>query len=109
MTLYRALAALRPDAFAQDLAKSLAVCGLRLADMQRLPEAAAALAQAVESLVLPFARYPAAIAPLMAQMLRDYLALCERAGTEPDLAMLAPVLQVFEQMKSSTPDQGAPE
>lgn len=109
VTLRQALAAQHPDSFAQDLASSLAGFGLRLADMQRLPEAAAALAQAVESLAFLFARYPAAIAPTMAQMLRDYLSLCERAGTEPDMAMLAPVLQVFEEMKSSTPDQGAPE
>ena len=109
VTLYRALAALRPDAFAQNLATSLAVCGITFANMERLPEASAALAQAVESLAFPFARYPAAIAPMMAQMLRDYLDLCERADTEPDMERLAPVLQVFEAMKSSTPDQGAPE
>ena len=106
--LNRGLAAQRPDVFAQDLAKSLAMCGLSLADMERLPEAAAAFAEAVEALAFVLARYPTAIAPLMRQILSDYLCLCERAETEPDRALLAPVLQVFEQMKSSTPDQGAP-
>ena len=109
VTLYRALAAQRPDAFAQDLATSFAVLGVRLAEALQAQEAIAAFAEAVQTLTPMFVRYPVAIAPLMTQTLREYIRLCEDAGAEPDRVLLPPVLAVFDQLNSAHPDQGATE
>ena len=109
VTLYRALAAQRPEAFAQNLATSLAALGITLAETSRTADAIASFADAVRTLTPTFVRYPAAIAPLMAQMLGDYLRLCEAASVEPNRELLAPVIAVFEQLKSANLEQGATE
>ena len=109
VTLCRALATQRPDAFTQELATSFAVLGTTLGETSRPAEAIASFAEAVRTLTPTFVRYPAAIAPLMAQMLGDYLRLCEAASVEPNRELLAPVITVFEQLKSANLDQGATE
>ena len=80
-----------------------------MAETSRLAEAITSFAEAVRTLTPTFVRYAAAIAPLMMQMLREYLRLCEEASVEPDLEMLAPVIAVFEKLKSANFDQGATE
>ena len=109
VTLYRALAAQRPDAFAQGLATSLASLGMKMAETSRTGEAITTFAEGVVTLTATFIRYPAAISPLMMQMLLDYLRLCEEASVEPDRELLAPIVAVFEQLKPSDLDQGATE
>ena len=80
-----------------------------LAETSRPPEAIASFAEAVRTLTPTFIRYPAALARLMTQMLRDYLRLCKETSVEPDREMLAPVIAVFEQLKSADLDEGATE
>ena len=109
VTLYRAMAAQQPDAFAEDVARSLAVLGLSLALTLRPAEAIASFAEAVRTLTPTFVRYPMAIERMMAQMLGDYLRLCEAASVEPNVELLAPLVAVFEQLKSAYLDQGATE
>ena len=82
---------------------------MRLAETSRPAEAIASFVEAVRTLTPTFIRYPAAIATLMTQMLRHYLRLCEVASVEPDKELLAPVIAVFEQLKSANLDQGATE
>ena len=78
-----------------------------VAETSRLAEAITSFDEPIWTLTYTFVRYPAAIAPLMAQVLSDYPPLCEAASVEPDRELLTPVFAVFDQLKSANLDQGA--
>ncbi|MEW6157308.1 MAG: tetratricopeptide repeat protein [Verrucomicrobiota bacterium] len=95
----RALARQNPDAFSHDLAISLGAFSQVLTGMERHAEAAAALAEALRALRPQFLALPEAFAPLIVALVRDYLSATEAAQAEPDLKLLAPILERLEQMQ----------
>ena len=80
-----------------------------VAETSRLAEAITSFDEPIWTLTYTFVRYPAAVAPLMTKMLREYLRLCNAASVALNVEILAPVIAVFEQLKSSDLDQGATE
>ena len=95
----RALARHNPDAFSHDLATSLGAMSQVLAGMERHAEAAAALAEGIQVLQPQFAKLPEAFAPLMDALIKDYLQAAEAAQLEPDMALLAPALEIFQKLQ----------
>ncbi len=105
VALYRTLAAQRPDAFRPDLATSLSVRADCLDAMGQLDLALADDVEAIAVLTPGFVRLPQAFAPLMAEFVRDYAQRCEKHGTEPDRALLAPIEAEFARMQAQ-PEAG---
>ena len=93
------LATANPAAFMPVLARSIsAMRDIYFAD----GDYAMALAldkEAIEILSPFFMQTPAAFAELMATVCRDYMKSCEALETEPDAKLLAPIDDVFNQLK----------
>ena len=107
--IYRELARQRPDAFRPDLAKSLAVMGLRLEESGApMAECVACFAEAIGTLTSVFLRYPAGLMSLMNALLRNYVAKAQAASIEPDMALLTPILEVMQRLQPSPEHQGEP-
>ena len=102
----RALAAQRPDAFRPDLARSISVRADCLDAMGQLDLALADDVEAITVLTPAFNSLPQAFAPLISAMVRDYKRRCEKHGTEPDQALLAPIVAEFTRMQAQ-PEQAA--
>ncbi|MCB0973321.1 MAG: hypothetical protein KDB86_02050, partial [Actinobacteria bacterium] len=86
--LRRTLAEQNPAAHNPNLATTLIVMALRLAEADRSVEGVIAAREALQ-LVLPTAqRYPAAFQGLAMSIARDYVQLCQQAEAEPDLDLL---------------------
>ena len=96
--LRRALAAQRPDAFRPDLATSLMVRALCLDAADQPAPALADNVEAIGVLTPAFVRLPPAFAQLMGAMVSAYRQRCEKHGTEPDQALLTPVIAAFNQL-----------
>ncbi len=96
---YRALAEARPDAFTLELAQSLWVVG-DLHKESNTELALSTLAEGIERLSPLYAAVPAAVSGVMAGLVQSYVSHCEAIGQEPDGALLAPVLEVFERLKT---------
>jgi len=96
--LRRALALRNPDAYQPNLATSLGSASRVLTGLGRTQEAAVALAEGIKTLLPQFARLPRAFAPLMHALLLDYIAAAKAAQMEPDVELLAPVIEVFEKL-----------
>jgi tetratricopeptide (TPR) repeat protein len=106
--IYRKLADARPDAFLPNLAVSLAARGQALRAGGRLGEARDAVAEAIAALRPTFLVHPRAVVHWMAPICRQYVERCELHGQEPDMALLAPIIEVFQRTSSSSPpDEGA--
>ena len=99
VAVYRELAALRPDAFRPDLARSLAVLGNCLEAMGSLDQAIARDREAVAMLLPYLQRWPDSYAGLMRAICTGYLRRCEAAGVEPDAELLAPVVDAFQRLR----------
>ena len=78
MTVYRQLAAARPDAFAPDLAASLNNLSFQLADLGRREDALAAIEEAVSLYRQLAAARPDAFAPDLAMALNNLVHLAGR-------------------------------
>jgi len=85
---YRRLAQTRPDAFLPDLAMSLGAFSRALAAAERHGDAAAATHEGLMAIAPFVERHAHAFDYLARALYRDYLAACEKAGTEPDQALL---------------------
>ena len=92
----RRLAAARPDAFPDPLATALWVLSGRLADSGADDDAERTHRAALTTLAPLFQRHPAALAPKIAAMAKDYFERCQRTGQTPDEATLAPILAVIQ-------------
>ena len=103
--LRRTLAAQRPDVFRPDLATSLMVAAQCFDAFEQFEEGMAANIEAIAILTDPYVRLPQAFASLMAAMVRQYLARCEKQGSEPDMALLGPVAAVFQRLQSQQEDK----
>ena len=89
------------------LARSLAVLGNCLEAADRLETALEADCETVALLTVDLTRWPQAYAGLMGAVCRGYLRRCEKAGVEPDEALLAPVIAVFERLQGGNAEEQA--
>jgi len=63
--------------------------------------AAALFAEGIERLTPLFIGLPPAYRPLMQYLTRNYLEACQKADIEPDMALLGPVAEVFQQLNEA--------
>jgi TIR domain/Tetratricopeptide repeat len=84
----RRLAETRPDASLPDLATSLGALGQKLASAEHYQDAAAATFEGLTSIVGHLERHPQAFGDLARALGREYLESCERAGAEPNWALV---------------------
>lgn len=103
----RQLAEARPDAFLPDLAMSLGAKSQCLRALERHADALADLEEAIRSLTPRFRHIPRAHGCLMGALVRDYVAAAGALDRHPDMALLAPVLEVFERLQREPPEEGA--
>jgi len=94
-----------PDAFLPDLAGSCRTRGKILQRMNNYVAAAASFAQGIQALTPLFQKMPPVFSSLVNQVCGNYIGACERAKTEPDTALLAPVLEVFKQLENNKPKE----
>ena len=99
VAIRRALAAARPDAFTPGLARSLSVLADVLEANGNLPAAIERDQQAISALSPFFLALPPAFAALMRAMVQDYLRRSESSGSEPDAALLAPIVEIFQRLQ----------
>ena len=97
------LAQRRPDAFLPELARSYGTRGAVLQGMKQHAEAADSFAEGVRTLTPFFRELPSAFAQLIGDLARDYLKSVDQAQQQPDTALLAPVLEVFQKLKLNPP------
>jgi tetratricopeptide (TPR) repeat protein len=93
----------RPDAFLPSLAGGYGMQGVVLYGMGRHAEAADSFADGIRALTPLFQKTPAAHAQLMENLCREYREAVKQAGQPPDMALIAPVLAVFEQLEENAP------
>jgi tetratricopeptide (TPR) repeat protein len=96
----RGLAADRPDAFLPDLAGSLGTLGNVLEELGLHDDALGAIREAMMLFAPFFLRLPRAHARWMTIMCRLYIERSERAGVEPDAAMLAPITEALQRLQA---------
>jgi tetratricopeptide (TPR) repeat protein len=91
----RALANERPDAFLPNLAMSLGAMSQTLVGAERFAEAAAAAREGLEA-IAPFAEaQPQAFGGLAGALARAHVEASEKAGAEPDLALMERVAKAL--------------
>ena len=99
--IYRQLAQKRPDAFAADLARSIAVRGQIVAEDQ--PDIALeGFGEAIRLLTPAFSRFPQAHAGLMQAICGLYVRTAQAAGVDLDEGIFRPVVAVFERLTASS-------
>ena len=103
----RQLAEARPDAFLPDLAMSLGAMSVCLRGLERQGDAASRSGEAIRILNPYFAAIPQAHAGLMGFLVKEYLEASEAAGIEPDMELLAPVIQVFQRLQEAPKRKGS--
>ena len=98
VSIRRQLAAARPDAFRPDLARSVFVLGRRHAASGDLDASLSAATEALTLLRPHFLAYPAAFVNLARACVADYQSRIEALNRQPDLDLLQPYLQYFNQI-----------
>ena len=99
--IYEQLAKARPDAFLPDLAMSCETLGMVNVDMERHDDAAASFCKGIRVLLPLFQQMPKVFEELMAKLRGDYIQTIEQAQQQPDMAVLAAVLEVLEKLKQN--------
>lgn len=96
VSLYRALAAARPDAFTPDLARAISMLSDIHSAMGHHGEAAAAAHEALRVLLPHLERLPQAHARLARAIGGDIIKFSEAAGIEPDMELLQRALAAIQ-------------
>lgn len=99
--IYRRLALSRPDVYEPDLARSLGSWGKALRGAERWVEAEESFAEGLALIFRSLAARPQVFGGLATSLARDYLAACEAAKIEPDTALLQPITEVLERLRSA--------
>lgn len=99
--ILRQLAATRPDALLPDLAKALSGLGTCHVALANLKEAISAFLEGVRILSQFFLNQPIAHAHLMADLVTNYLRTTQSAGVTPDLELLSPIWEIFNQLNAT--------
>ncbi len=79
---------------------SLNNLAISLSDLGRREDALTAAQEAVSTLRPHFLKFPHAHAPNMQVMANNYSQRCEQLSAEPDMNLLQPIVEVFEQLFS---------
>jgi tetratricopeptide (TPR) repeat protein len=87
--IYRALAKDRPDVFLPDFGRSLGVMSQTLAGAGRQGEAADCAWEGLDAIAPLVEAQPQVFGDLARNLGRDYRTACEKAGRDPDRALLA--------------------
>ena len=103
----RQLAEARPDAFLPGLARSFGTMSVCLRGLERQGDAASALREAIRILKPYFAEIPQAHAGLMGWLVKAYVEALEAGGLEPDLELVAPVIEVLRSLQKPPPSDAA--
>jgi tetratricopeptide (TPR) repeat protein len=94
--IYRSLVQTRPDTFLPDLTTSLGALGKVLTAAGHHEDAATALREGLAT-IAPFVERDAqAFGDLARKLAVSYLAVCRKAGTEPDSALLERIAQALD-------------
>jgi tetratricopeptide (TPR) repeat protein len=113
VSIRRELAASRPEAFRPGLANSLNTLSVLLSDAGKEDQAVEASREALELLTPLFLVHPAAFGEWMAKFVRGYLNLMKATGRQPDLDLLAPLVEAgfleIESENSASPDEVSPD
>lgn len=95
---YHALAEVSPDSSTVNLARSLWISGLLYYETGDPERAQSSLREGIELLVPTLGTAPGALHDIMG-LVRSYVMICKAIGREPDEALIAPMLKVFEQLR----------
>ncbi len=106
VALRRELAAARPDAFKPDLAMSLSNLADRHDEAGQTAVAISFDVEAIRAISGPFLALPGAHADLTMVYVRDYLGRCDKLGTEPDAALLGPIVEVLQRLQAQAQSPG---
>ena len=99
VTIFRELAAQRPDTFQPNLAVSLAVRANCL-DVLNPADALATDLEAIKTLSSAFVQRPAAFGHWMGSMVQQYRERCERVGQTPNTELLGPILVALGEQRA---------
>ena len=97
--LYERLAEKNPDAFMPDLAMSCGALGSIYAAGSDNLKARESFERGVRILAPYFLQMPRAFAQLMGNLAGEYLKACEASGGEPDMELLGPVAEKFQELQ----------
>ncbi len=107
VTIYYKLAEQDPSAVRPHLAGSLGNVAKFLGELGHHEEAMARVEEAVRLLAPYFFRLPATFATLILPMIRQYAKLCQTLSREPDMDLLAPILEKLKELQAGG-DHGEP-
>jgi len=108
VAIRRRLAETRPDTFLPGLATSLGALGQILASTGRHQDALAVRFEGLMSIAGHVERHPQTFGDLARALSRDYLESCERAGAQPDSALLERIVRAVGANRPTREDR-APE
>jgi tetratricopeptide (TPR) repeat protein len=97
--IYVQLAQAPAEGYRPNLAQAYGMKGRILSGLERYQEAAAAFAEGIRALADHFQKLPQPFADIMGYLCKGYLDACAKASAEPDMELLAPVIQTFKQLE----------
>ena len=98
--IYRELAATRPKVFLPELARSLYNLADQYSALGQREKAQRTAEEAVKILSPFFQKLPLAHGKWMWNFVQEYQGYCKALNQEPDEALLAPILEIFEKLNS---------
>ncbi len=104
----RKLSKANPDAFLPNLAMSCGSLGAVLTASGEYMKAADTFAEGIQAITIPLRSIPQAFSRVAAALCRDYLEAIKKAGQEPNMELLKPVIEIFQLLQNNsdkTPDQ----
>jgi tetratricopeptide (TPR) repeat protein len=105
VSIWRALTASNPFSCGLEPTVGLMMKGVCLKALGRLPEAAQASAEAIAVLAPIFHNQPAAVATTMRNVIAEYIPLCKRAGGQPDMVLLGPIVARLRELDAVQPEE----
>jgi tetratricopeptide (TPR) repeat protein len=106
VALRRQLAAARPDAFTPDLAVSLMALANVLDAAGLVERAIDSNCEAITIYTAFVSAHPYAFGDRGLAMCREYLERCEKLGREPDVELLAPIVEALMRLQEETGPSG---
>jgi len=100
--IHEKLAGTRPDTFQRSLAMSYGALGSIFQDMKQFSDAADSFARGLRILTPLFRNAPKQFSRLMGDLSKSYLEGTQRAKTEPDMTLLAPIVEILENLNENS-------
>jgi tetratricopeptide (TPR) repeat protein len=105
VAIRRELAAKAPDVHFPRLARALNDLAFVLSAVGKRQEAHEVVEEAVRTLATQVPAAPAAFAPWMITLEQNYRVRCREIATEPDMRLLAPMLEVLRRMQEGSGEE----